>query len=297
MSTRPSVLIPACVLAAACVPLAPAATAATILSAGRVLETYASATHDGKTHHDPKFASSEETGHYSEFILSRSIVGEAEAQSSATQFSNISPGAMTLHFNEQASVNALKPDAANAGGFNRYTVEFELTETEFWSISYAAHVLPPVQEYGVVTLLSLYSYQTGAPILWLLSITDLVYARALTLPPGRYELDVEATADIDALFFPDGAHASTTDLTFRRRSGPCPGDVEGNGVVDFGDLNAVLSAFGATTPPPATAGAPGTTGSTGGNLFPIPGDLNDDGVVNFLDLNIVLSYYASECPE
>lgn len=280
--------VPACVVAGV---LAHGAGAATLVSTGRLLETYANATSGGVTHTDPKVEFTDAPGHYSQFILSHSLVGVADAQSSATQFSDIAPGEMTLHFNNQASVDAEKPDGADAGAFTRFTVEFDVTETEFWSISYAAHVLPPVQEYGAVFLLSLYSYATGAPVLWLLSTDDLVYARALTLPPGRYELDVEATADIDAFFFPHGSHATTTDLSFRRRPGPCPGDAEGNGVVDFGDLNTVLSAFGATTLPLADGSAPGA------NIFPIPGDLNDDGVVDFLDLNVVLSFYGLECPE
>lgn len=54
-----------------------------------------------------------------------------------------------------------------------------------------------------------------------------------------------------------------------------PGDANGDGVVDFADLNIVLSNFGDT-------GAPGD-----------PGDLNGDGVVNFVDLNLVLSGFGS----
>ena len=57
----------------------------------------------------------------------------------------------------------------------------------------------------------------------------------------------------------------------------CPGDTNGDNVVNFADLNAVLSVFG-------QSGAG------------IPGDLNDDGVVNFSDLNIVLSEFGSTCP-
>ncbi len=61
-------------------------------------------------------------------------------------------------------------------------------------------------------------------------------------------------------------------------TGVCPGDTNGDGVVNFTDLNAVLSAFG-------MSGAPGFTG----------GDVNADGVVNFADLNIVLSNFGQSC--
>ncbi len=57
---------------------------------------------------------------------------------------------------------------------------------------------------------------------------------------------------------------------------PCDGDVSGDRVVDFVDLNVVLSIYGQTGPA-------------------LPGDLNADGVVDFLDLNIVLSEFGSAC--
>jgi hypothetical protein len=57
---------------------------------------------------------------------------------------------------------------------------------------------------------------------------------------------------------------------------PCPGDTNGDHVVNFIDLNAVLSDFGAT----------------GAGLA---GDVNGDEVVNFADLNEVLSAFGTEC--
>lgn len=59
---------------------------------------------------------------------------------------------------------------------------------------------------------------------------------------------------------------------------PCPGDTNGDRVVNFADLNQVLSQFG-------QSGAPGT----------LAGDVNNDGVVNFADLNIVLSNFGLAC--
>lgn len=58
----------------------------------------------------------------------------------------------------------------------------------------------------------------------------------------------------------------------------CPGDTNGDGVVNFADLNTVLSEYGMTGPPGALAG-----------------DLNNDGVVDFGDLNIVLSNFGAVC--
>jgi hypothetical protein len=56
----------------------------------------------------------------------------------------------------------------------------------------------------------------------------------------------------------------------------CPGDTNGDGVVNFLDLNAVLSAFG----------------QSGDGL---PGDIDGDGVVDFLDLNALLSAFGAVC--
>lgn len=64
-----------------------------------------------------------------------------------------------------------------------------------------------------------------------------------------------------------------------RAAGPapaCPGDANGDGTVNFSDLNAVLSAFG----------------QSGADL---PGDVNGDGIVNFADLNLVLSNFGVAC--
>ena len=56
----------------------------------------------------------------------------------------------------------------------------------------------------------------------------------------------------------------------------CPGDVSLNGVVDGGDLAAILS----------------TWGTSGGS---VGGDINGDGIVNGLDLSFVLSGWGV-CP-
>jgi hypothetical protein len=56
----------------------------------------------------------------------------------------------------------------------------------------------------------------------------------------------------------------------------CPGDANGDGVVNFTDLNIVLSEFG----------------QSGAGLA---GDVNGDGVVSFADLNLVLSNFGATC--
>ncbi len=58
---------------------------------------------------------------------------------------------------------------------------------------------------------------------------------------------------------------------------PCFGDTNGDNVVNFSDLNAVLASFG----------------QSGAGL---PGDIDGDGQVNFADLNGVLSNFGNSCP-
>lgn len=54
----------------------------------------------------------------------------------------------------------------------------------------------------------------------------------------------------------------------------CSGDITGDGVVNFVDLNALLAVFGTDAR---------------------SADINDDGIVNFADLNILLSNFGNDC--
>ncbi len=56
----------------------------------------------------------------------------------------------------------------------------------------------------------------------------------------------------------------------------CAGDANGDNLVNFADLNAVLGDFGASG-------------------MGLPGDLNGDGAVDFADLNLVLSNFGQGC--
>ena len=86
---------------------------------------------------------------------------------------------------------------------------------------------------------------------------DVVFGAAL-IPPGN-----------PAVEYGSGIFVARAILSV-------PGDLNGDGVVNFADLNLVLSNFGQT-------GEPGST----------PGDANDDGVVNFADLNVVLTNFGA----
>ena len=56
----------------------------------------------------------------------------------------------------------------------------------------------------------------------------------------------------------------------------CPGDTNGDGVVDVRDLAAVVFAYGQSG-------------------VSVQGDLNGDGVVDFLDLSLVIANFGRRC--
>lgn len=78
---------------------------------------------------------------------------------------------------------------------------------------------------------------------------------------------------------PFGTVVSTPSLySFAVVIPPCPGDADGNRIVNFFDISSVLSNFGST-------GAPG-----------IPGDANRDGMVSLVDITTVLATFGNVCP-
>lgn len=117
-------------------------------------------------------------------------------------------------------------------------------------------------------------------LIWLQGVPyDLAALLGAALPSGWSELSI---ADISA----DGSTIVGQGIgptTGRSEAWlidllACPGDTNGDRLVDFSDLNVVLSDYG-------MSGAPGE----------FAGDLNADGVVNFGDLNIVLSNFGAHC--
>lgn len=81
--------------------------------------------------------------------------------------------------------------------------------------------------------------------------------------------DDTASADPLSTLFVDNISVTTGGIV-------CPGDTDGNNVINFLDLNAVLSTFGQSG-------------------MGLPGDVDGNGVVNFLDLNTVLSNFGVTC--
>lgn len=119
----------------------------------------------------------------------------------------------------------------------------------------------------------------------------LAHGDSDTSVPWRQSLRLHNALDGVGVFndfriIPGAGHgnlgSATTQATldfFSARLGAlptCSGDVNGDRLVNFNDLNLVLSSFG----------------QSGASLV---GDLNRDGAVNFADLNLVLSAFSSPC--
>jgi hypothetical protein len=87
------------------------------------------------------------------------------------------------------------------------------------------------------------------------------YALCVQFPFTRIDIDVR-----------------TIDAQGRGGDDPCPADTNGDNIVNFADLNAVLGQFGLQSAPAE-----------------LVGDVNLDGAVNFGDLNAVLAAFGAVC--
>ncbi len=104
------------------------------------------------------------------------------------------------------------------------------------------------------------------------------------LPMDAFDLDGDNDVTEAIPFDLDGnarvsGDTSTVDIgayEVQSATVPCAGDTNGDNIVNFVDLNAVLSAFGQTGPG-------------------LSGDVDGDGDVDFTDLNTVLSAFGNEC--
>lgn len=123
---------------------------------------------------------------------------------------------------------------------------------------------------------------------------DVWLHRSFPLVPGEWRINTisgelaseaqirEVLADFRGVFIHTEWNTGPDDTSVDnvRLGASCPGDTNGDNVVDFVDLNVVLSSFGLAS----------------GQAGFIPGaDLNNDGAVDFLDLNLLLSFFGTAC--
>ncbi len=110
--------------------------------------------------------------------------------------------------------------------------------------------------------------------------TDVVAAFANNVLGGQ-SLTELTVAEGDVVLFSTyrttlDAHFMGVEMSIDLTLAPCPGDANGDRVVDFLDLNAVLADFGLVSPG-------------------LAGDLDDDGDCDFVDLNLVLGAFGTSC--
>lgn len=202
--------------------------------------------------------------------------GGALAESSASQWSSILPSRIEGALSSDARALAgAAPEFADAQGVSRFEVRFTITEAAVWRFdAFFGAVLGEGQ--GMARLLH------GSQIL--AEITTLGAGqseahRVIILTPGDYSIFAAADSNSSVFAGPNSELACVAlAFKFQDVTNPCLGDVTDDRLVNFADLNVVLSNFGAAGP----AGF-------------VPGDADFDGVVDFRDLNLVLSFFGESC--
>ncbi len=149
---------------------------------------------------------------------------------------------------------------APANGMQGEIVPVTLTGTNLKNLTSASMVT--VSGTGVIAI------GTPVPNAEGTSVTGLSFQSDVNAPTGGRHVTVSNA---------DGMATLTLAFVVMPGFTPCPGDTNGDRIVNFADLNTILSQFG----------------QTGAGLS---GDLNSDGIVNFTDLNIVLSNFGIVCP-
>lgn len=226
--------------------------------------------HDEETADDTGTPSGKWTG--SVYVDAEAMFASATAQ--ASQTSDISGEGIELGGDVGAGGYSEDPDSSVSGDANTLLlVGFRLDEAQRLLI-HAAPGTTDGASSGAIAQFSLSS--NGAPLHQYDALAGLPPLEVNEVfPAGDYELRVELSAMFAvASLGGDGAQASMIASVLV--AADCPGDANGDGVVDFLDLNHVLSDFGIT--------APG-----------LVGDLDDDGDCDFIDLNIVLSNFGVVC--
>ncbi len=254
---------------AACAPCIGAA----LVSQSRSVESFALASDGMGTVQDPEMFTSATPGSFDRTAESGAIVGAAVGAGRGAQASIVSASRITMTSSVQASVSATSPLFARADGDSRLRVTFDVAQDEMWSLDAEAAITGAPFGSGVYLVLTVDS------AILLEFNTALGWTSAhqtLTLDPGLYVLDIQLSSTLDSQGAA-GADDTGASLSFSfARTPACPGDANGNFVVDFVDLNHVLSDFG----------------SAGLALL---GDVDHDGDCDFLDLNVVLSNFGDAC--
>lgn len=253
----------------AAVALAGVAQAATITSAVRTLGTNAVVDSGGNVVSDPHEDTYTLLGPREHSEVSNAGLGESFAFALAYQDSDIGADRVMVSAQADSGGFAVSGDAVHAFADSQMGVYFTLAAGETWRMEASASGFDDA--FAFVELV-----RDGSSVF--LFDSRLGHTSALedlSLPAGEYYLGVRVSSALDGAAI---GGLWVLEMTFERQSAPvCPGDTNGDMVVDFLDLNNVLSDFGQMVYPG------------------MGGDLNGDGTVDFLDLNIVLSFFGTSC--
>lgn len=232
---------------------------------------------------DPHFDESMLIGPFEVVSSSSASLGNSFAFASSQQQSDVAPA--RFEFVADADTGGFAgssdggegtpfPDFVAAYADSLMDVEFTVTAPEDWRIDADAfgfddgYVIVQLVKVGADgTALVIFSMDTR------LGMTSL--HQSMTLDPGDYYYAAQVWSEFGPSAI--GGFWAVDAVLEEQPSTACPGDANGDRVVDFLDLNIVLSFFGQSV-------AAGTSG-----------DLNSDGIVDFLDLNIVLSFFGVTC--
>ncbi len=242
---------------------------ATVTSAVRTLATNAVVDSGGTVVSDPHEDTYMLSGPREHSLVSNAGHGDSFAFALAHQLSNVSDALVTMSAQADSGGLAAPGDVVHAFAESQMDVYFTLAVGETWRMDAEASGFD--NAYAFVELV-----RDGSSVFLFDSrLGHTGELEVLSLPAGDYYLGVRVSSELDAS---QVGGLWVLDLAFERLSAPaCPGDTNGDLVVDFLDLNIVLSDFGQTVHPG------------------MGGDLNGDGHVDFLDLNIVLSFFGTAC--
>ncbi len=256
--------------------LAPASHCATIVSHSRSLLSSATVSLGAQTISDPMSASTTAAGQYTESLESFAQIQTDTASGESYQSSAFDSDSMSLDTTAFAGLSLDAGASGSASASTSFVLVFSVGATEGWRVDAAA------TNSGVRAGDTSMRLTRGSVVIFEVDTALGAFSlhRAFALTPGTYRLEARCDASLQGTAGSGIANGSATlSATMDRApTAPCAGDANGDGSVDFTDLDIVLSDYAMTGP--------------AGSLL---GDLDSSGTVDFVDLNIVLSNYGTTC--
>ena len=221
-------------------------------------------------------------GVFDETVEATHLCSRAEAHASAGQISFVDSALIFITLDSDARGGAAEPSTIIAIGSSSFDVTFELTEASDFALNglMTGSATGGPANFGQVEIRL--TRVGGATVFRIRETTDqqnplsIAIAERGALSPGAYRLEASAGSIVDAPAEPTGSVETAMKVNFSV-TGRCPGDLNGDGMVDLVDLGILLADFGCS----------------GGNCV---GDIDGDGDTDLADLGILLSNFGQACP-